>query len=114
MFSPNGNRLAAGLSTDGLRVYARDRGWDEAARDEDYGDRVNGADFAPDGRLATSSSDGQVRLYAPDMVGAVRPSSSVTVPGGKRPYGIAFGPTRRDASCGRLLRHTESRSARRA
>jgi WD40 repeat protein len=63
VFSPDGNRLAAGLGSGGLRVFARDRGWDETARDEDYGDQVYGADFAPDGRLATTSWDGKLRLY---------------------------------------------------
>ncbi len=35
-FSPDGARLAAGLNSGGLHVYARERGWGEAARDEDY------------------------------------------------------------------------------
>ena len=39
VFSPDGSRLAAGLNGGGLRVYASERGWDEVARDEDYGDR---------------------------------------------------------------------------
>ena len=60
VFSPDGGRLAAGLGDAGLRVYAKDRGWDEAARDEDYGSDVYGADFAPDGRLATTCIDGKV------------------------------------------------------
>lgn len=92
VFSPDGNRLAAGLYYGGLRVYARDRGWDEAARDGDYGDQVWGADFAPDGRLATASYDGKVRLYAPDIAGAVRPAVVVDAPGRERLYRIAFSP----------------------
>jgi WD40 repeat protein len=69
-FSPDGRYLAAVLGGgQGLRVFERaadgDRadGWAEIARDEAYGDRSYGAAFAPDGRLATTSYDGQVRLY---------------------------------------------------
>jgi WD40 repeat protein len=89
-FSPDGTRLAAGLIPGGLIVYARERGWDEAAHDEDYDDAVYGADFAPDGRLATTSVDGMVRLYAPGGVGAVRPVATVKLPG--QLYRIAFSP----------------------
>ena len=39
----------------GLRVYDREAGWAEVARDSDYGDHSYGAAFAPDGRLATTS-----------------------------------------------------------
>ena len=88
-FSPDGSRLAA-LGASGLRVYAGDRGWDEAARDEDYQNRSAGADFAPDGRLATTSFDGKVRLYAPGLAGAVRPVVTVELPGNL--FGIAFSP----------------------
>ena len=89
-FSPDGSRLAAGLGHGGLRIYAGERGWDEAARDEDYGDQVYGVDFAPDGRLATASFDGKVRLYAPGAAGAVRPIVTVKLPGPL--YRIAFRP----------------------
>ncbi|MEO1609638.1 MAG: hypothetical protein AAFR90_09890, partial [Pseudomonadota bacterium] len=67
-FSPDGRYLAAGLSGgNGIRVYDRERGWAEAARDTDYGDRVNGLAFAADGRLASTSYDGHVRLYDADF-----------------------------------------------
>jgi WD40 repeat protein len=90
VFSPDGGRLAAGLGDAGLRVYAKDRGWDEAARDEDYGSDVYGADFAPDGRLATTCIDGKVRLYASDIAGAAHPVATVEPPG--EPFRIAFSP----------------------
>src|SRR5262245_9454429 len=56
-FSPDGRYLAATLGAGGLRVYDRDAGWGEVARDKDYGDSSYGAAFAPDGRLATTSDD---------------------------------------------------------
>jgi WD40 repeat protein len=91
-FSPDGARLAAVLGGKGLRVYARETGWAEAARDEDYGDQSYGADFAPGGRLATTSWDGKVRLYSADPHGSARPVRVVQAPGGKQPVGIAFNP----------------------
>jgi WD40 repeat protein len=64
-FSPDGRYLAAGLSrrTNGLRVYDRQREWSEVFRDTDYGDAVLGVTFSADGRFATTSYDGKVRLY---------------------------------------------------
>ena len=51
-----------------------------------------GADFAPDGRLATTSYDGKVRLYPPGIADTGRPALTVAAPGGERPLGIAFRP----------------------
>jgi hypothetical protein len=92
VFSPDGTRMAAMLGSGGLRVYARESGWQEIAHDEDYGDDSYGADFAADGRLVTTSFDGKVRLYPPGLAGEVRPSASIEAPGGEQPYGIAFNP----------------------
>jgi WD40 repeat protein len=91
-FSPDGHRLAATLGTGGLRLYGREQGWVEVARDVDYGGQSYGASFATDGRLATTGYDGKVRLYASDLQGDVRPVATIPAPGGQRPYGIAFSP----------------------
>jgi WD40 repeat protein len=91
-FSRDGNRLAAVVGSQGLRVYSRDSGWDEVARDEDYGKPTYGVDFAPDGRLATTSFDGKLRLYAPGLIGSVTPAAIAEAPSGDRPYWIAFSP----------------------
>jgi Caspase domain/WD domain, G-beta repeat len=88
-FSPNGRYLAAGLYAQGLRVYDRDGQWSETFRDTDYGDGIYGVSFAADGRLATASYDGNVRLYDSDFR-LVLPPSKVT--GGKQPSRIAFSP----------------------
>jgi WD40 repeat protein len=66
-FSADGRYLAAGCGSGGLRVFDRDKNWSEAFRDEAYGDRSYGAAFADDGRLATSSFDGKIRLYDPSF-----------------------------------------------
>ena len=64
-FSPDGRYLAATIGVrNGLRVFDRDRDWSEAFRDASYGDSSYGSAFAPDGRLATTSLDGKIRLYA--------------------------------------------------
>ena len=62
-FSPDGRYLAAGFNRGGLRVYDRQEQWREVVRDTDYGRTVNGVTFSADGRLATTSLDGKVRLY---------------------------------------------------
>lgn len=88
-FGPGGRHLAATLGgPNGLRVFDRERGWAEVVRDTDYGDSSYGADFAADGRLATTSDDGWVRLYGPDL----RLLHRARPPGGSRPFGIAFSP----------------------
>jgi WD40 repeat protein len=90
-FSPDGRFLAATLGGgNGLRVFDREAGWNEVPPDARHGplDGNRGAAFARDGRLATTSDDGQVRLYGPGPRFerlAVQPA-----PGGARPLGIAF------------------------
>jgi WD40 repeat protein len=91
-FSADGRRLAVTLHEGGIRVYDRDRNWDEAARDENYGDQSYGAAFAQDGRLVSTSFDGKVRLYPTDLQGAVRPTVVIQAPDARKPYGITFSP----------------------
>jgi WD40 repeat protein len=89
-FSADGRYLAAGLfASNGLRVYDRDRQWSEAFRDTDYGSDIYGATFAADGRLATASYDGKVRLYDRDFKLVVPPRKAT---GGDQPFRIAFSP----------------------
>jgi WD40 repeat protein len=89
VFSPTGRYLAATLGgTSGLRVYERDAGWQEVPRDAPYGAASYGAAFAADGRLATTSWDGTLRLYD----GAFRRVATVQTTDGTRPFGLAFTP----------------------
>jgi WD40 repeat protein len=89
VFSPDGRYLAAMLhGSDGLRVYDRNADWDEIARDDDYGGDSYGAAFAADGRLATTSNDGHLRLYDRTF----RPVALKEAEDGAQPYGIAFSP----------------------
>ena len=90
-FSPNGRYLAAGLgSWEGLRVYDRDRQWAEAFRDTEYEGQLYGVAFAADGRLATTSLDGKIRLYDSDFKGTIVPPQETVQ--ADHPLGIAFSP----------------------
>ena len=89
VFSPTGRSLAAtrgGMG--GLRVYDRDAGWREVARDAPYGADSYGAAFAADGRLATTSWDGTLRLYDRTF----RRVATAKTTDGTRPFGLAFTP----------------------
>jgi hypothetical protein len=87
-FSPDGKRLAAALGgSNGVRLIDPATGR-VAAEDRDYGGDSYGAAFDRAGRLATTSYDGKVRLYGPDL----RLLRSAPAPGGERPFGVAFSP----------------------
>ncbi len=90
IFSLDGRRLAATLlGANGVRVYGREEeSWAEVARDTDYGDSSYGADFSTDGRLATTSLDGHVRLYDE----ALHLIAKVKVPGERQAVGLGFSP----------------------
>ncbi len=96
-FSPDGRYLAATqLGANGLRVFDRDKDWRVAFRDDRYRDDSYGAAFARDGRLATTSFDGMIRLYAYDSNGDSpnfrRIGDPVRAPSAHRPFGVAFNP----------------------
>jgi WD40 repeat protein len=96
-FSPDGRFLAV-LYGDrqGLRVFDRDKHWSEIFREDQYGTSSLGASFARDGRLATSSRDGLIRLYRYDPANQ-RPNfhrvgEPVRAMSGTAPDEIAFSP----------------------
>jgi WD40 repeat protein len=89
-FSSDGRYLAAGLGDGaGLRVYDRDQQLSEVFRDTNYDDHIYGATFAADGRLATASLDGKVRLYGGGFKLLVAPRKAT---GGDWPFRVAFSP----------------------
>ncbi len=95
-YSADGRRLAVGLrGKNGVRVLDGISGVGLFA-DRDYGDGVYGLAFAPDGSLVTSSDDGQLRRYGPDLKRTVRKPA----PHGKDPYGVAIDPSGRHAAIG--------------
>jgi WD40 repeat protein len=95
-FSHDGRYLAATLGgKNGVRIFDRDKDWSETFRDDAYGDFSHGAAFAPEGRLATTSDDGVVRLYQfnPDSDDPnFHLVTQVSVPPGYNPRGVAFNP----------------------
>jgi dipeptidyl aminopeptidase/acylaminoacyl peptidase len=88
VFSADGRYLAAACQSGGLRVFDRDKNWSEAFRDATYGDQSYVAAFADDGRLATSSYDGKVRLYDRSFK-LVATQEALS---GRRPARLAFRP----------------------
>ena len=95
-FSPDGRFLAAGLSRNGIRVFdmtSDEAGRDKVAKDKTYGGQVYGLSFSPDGRLATASYDGLVRLYGADLtVSSLTPTHTTYTPHGEQPHDLAFSP----------------------
>jgi hypothetical protein len=85
-FSPDGHYLAVATNdAKGLRVV------DTAAQsvsivDPDYHEAIERLDFAPDGRLVTSSLDGAVRLYDATL----KRQAVYHLPVGRKPLGVAF------------------------
>ena len=86
----SGGALAAALGgTGGIRVWRPSSGgYRLAAKDTDYGAASYGIAFSHDGRLASVSFDGHIRLYDDDfqLIGKRRAQ------GGNRPYSAAFSP----------------------
>ncbi|MBF0466241.1 MAG: caspase family protein [Nitrospirae bacterium] len=62
VYSKDGRFLASTLRHNGIRIY-KANDYSLAASDSDYGDRSLCADFDKNGRLVTSSYDGNIRLY---------------------------------------------------
>ena len=66
--------------------------------DRDYGDSVLGLAFTPDGGLITSSFDGQLRRYGPDLNLTVKR----VAPDGRTPYSVGVDPSGTRAAVGYL------------
>ena len=95
-YSPDGRFLAAALGgKNGLRVFETDS-FSEVARDTDYGTRSYGVAFAADGRMATTSWDGFIRLYDSQYQLVAKEHGR----GGDRPFGVAFSPDGREIAVG--------------
>ncbi|MGC2221609.1 MAG: caspase family protein [Methylocella sp.] len=66
-YSPDGQRLAASLGSNGFRVFDAGKDYRPLPSDTQYGDPSNWATFDRAGRLMTTSIDGFVRLYAAEQ-----------------------------------------------
>lgn len=96
VFSPDGRYLAGIFYSGGLRVFDRTQSWNEIFSDDRYESVSNGLAFSQTGKLATTSTDGFIRLYGynrsaanPNFhrIGEPKPS-----PSGRNPFGVAFNP----------------------
>lgn len=95
-YSADGRYLAVGLHDgEGLRVYDTHT-WQVRWQDAEYGERVTFVDVATDGRVATTSADGYVRLYQPDGHLYLRQEIGIS----KNLGGIRFSPDGRRIAFG--------------
>ncbi len=87
-FSPDGRHLAVGLmGRAGLRIY-RTSDFTLVHEDAGYRERIVSLDFARDGRLATASVDGRIRIYSK----AFDLTVAADVPAGSTPLEVRFSP----------------------
>lgn len=85
-YSPDGTRFAAAFgSARGIIVWDSSSG-KKIAEDLKYGAACNWITFASDGRMATSSDDGLIRIYDSKMQLLHQVKSS----NGKEPYSLSF------------------------
>ena len=94
--SPDGKRLAVGLARGGLQVIDAETGA-SLGGDAAYGAPVTFVHHAADGRMATTSEDGCVRVYSRDMALAFRAQYPPVAAGqpqctGSELGGIRFSP----------------------
>lgn len=96
-YSPDGRYLAATLGGwSGVRVWPLNAQGQasnptQPLADTYYADSSYGAHWSQDGRLATTSYDGALRLYRVQS-GQLQREQKQTSPVGKQPSGIAFSP----------------------
>lgn len=98
-FSPDGRWLAAALGAgQGVRVWDWASGRPRALAGS-AGAASYGAAWSADNRLATTSWDGQLRLFRPQASGLLK-LMQAAAPGGRQPVGIAFSPNGRELAIG--------------
>jgi WD40 repeat protein/uncharacterized caspase-like protein len=88
-FSPDGQRIAVALGYNkGIRILDVASGAELMAT-HDYADESYGLAFTPDGGLITTSYDGFVRRYGPDMKLVIKAKA----PDGDKPFGLSVDPS---------------------
>lgn len=91
-FSPDGKYLAAGLGgKNGIRIFRAADGT-LIGEDKDYGDASYSIVFDQKNRIAVSSGDGYIRLYAPPGKAVLKPLAKEKASGGEKPASLAFSP----------------------
>ena len=94
-FSYDGRYLAVALRAKGIRIYSS-MDWSLTGSDNDYDSAVTWVDFdAKSSRLATTGSDGFIRLYKLGTLATIekfKPYLTKTSPGEGNPSSLAFSP----------------------
>ncbi|MFZ4790394.1 MAG: caspase family protein [Candidatus Competibacteraceae bacterium] len=85
-YTPDGTRFAAAFGSAGGVIVWDSSSGKKVAEDLKYGAACNWIVFAGDGRMATSSDDGFIRIYNPKMQLLHQIKSS----NGKEPYSLSF------------------------
>ncbi|MCP5170198.1 MAG: caspase family protein [Hahellaceae bacterium] len=89
--------LAAALGSGGIRVFQATQGhYRQVMADRDYAQASYNLAFAPDGRLASVSYDGYLRLYNRQF----KQIKQVKTRGGSKPFSVAFSPEGRKLAVG--------------
>lgn len=95
-YSPDGEYLAATFGDrdgthSGIRVYQMSTA-SVVGEDRDYGNQSYGAEFDRTGKLATTSDDGFIRLYATAPDGSLSLIAKKKAAGGEKPFAVKFSP----------------------
>lgn len=95
-FSSNGKQLVAGLNANGglhlFDIISRK----EIGKDQNYEKGIIGLDFASDGRVIATGTDGYIRLYS-SKLSLIK---KIADPHGKIPVDIAFSPDEKKIAVG--------------
>lgn len=95
-FSKDGSKLAVALGAGkGIRLYAS-AAWQVLAQDSDYGADSYSVDFDQHGRVLSTSDDGYLRLYSPELKLLKRYQTQA----GKEPYFAKFSPDAKHIALG--------------
>jgi dipeptidyl aminopeptidase/acylaminoacyl peptidase len=87
-WSSNSQYIAVGLREEGLRVFQHNLQF--VGADHEFNEAIFGLDFAGDGRIAATSLDGFLRIYAIEDQELTRLARKNLSPG--KPYNLAFSP----------------------
>ena len=86
-FAPDGRHFALSMGKAGISLH--EASGKPIAQDHDFQDQATWVAFAPDGKLAATGFDGQVRLY--DASG--KPLARQKLTGAGRPFSVEFAPS---------------------
>ena len=100
-WSPDGRHLAAGTDSAAVGLCVWSAGsWKLAGHDKAYGGPIRGLSFSADGRLAATSFDGRLRLYADGFAAPAQRHDFPADAAAGQPAGVTFSPNGRYLAVG--------------